>query len=59
MIALDTNALVRLLIEDDASQARVVQEAVELAETSSFDIIILSEVLMETVMMNHRANPPP
>ena len=49
MIALDTNALVRMLVEDDKDQARVVQEVVLLAETNSFEIIILSEVLIEAV----------
>lgn len=49
MIALDTNALVRLLIEDDPEQARVVQTAVSHAETSSRQVLILSEVLIETV----------
>lgn len=49
MIALDTNALVRVLIEDDKSRARAVQEVILYAEKSSLQIIILSEVLIETV----------
>lgn len=49
MIALDTNALVRMLIEDDQNQATKVQEIVSFAEKKSLQIIILSEVLIETV----------
>ena len=49
MIALDTNALVRMLIEDDQNQAKKVREAVSFAEKNSLQIIILSEVLIETV----------
>ena len=49
MIALDTNALVRMLIEDDQNQAKKVREAVSFAEKKSLQIIILSEVLIETV----------
>ena len=49
MIALDTNALVRMLIEDDEKQAKMVQQVVALAEKNSVQIIILSEVLIETV----------
>ena len=49
MIALDTNALVRMLIEDDQNQATKVQEVVSFAEKKSLQIIILSEVLIETV----------
>ena len=49
MIALDTNALVRMLIEDDIRQAKIVEETIALAEKKSFQILILSEVLVETV----------
>ena len=49
MIALDTNAVVRLLIEDDVKQAKKVQDVVALAEKKLISILILSEVLIETV----------
>lgn len=49
MIAFDTNALVRMLVEDDRPQAKAVQEVVLSAEKNSFQIVILSEVLIETV----------
>lgn len=49
MIAFDTNALVRMLIEDNKNQARIVQKVVTLAEQNSLQIIILPEVLIETV----------
>lgn len=49
MIALDTNALVRLLIEDDDAQATAVQDSVLAAESAGSQILILPEVLMETV----------
>ena len=49
MIALDTNALVRLLIEDDEAQAMAVQNSVLAAEGAGSQILILPEVLMETV----------
>lgn len=49
MIALDTNALVRMLVEDNKSQSKKVQETVLFAEKNSLQIIILSEVLIETV----------
>ena len=49
MIALDTNALVRMLIEDDKKQARAVEDLVLFAEKSSYQLIILSEVLIESV----------
>ncbi len=49
MIALDTNALVRLLVEDDAQQASMVQQLVIFAEKKSIKILILPEVLLETV----------
>ena len=49
MIALDTNALVRMLIEDDRRQAKMIEETIALAEEKSIQILILSEVLVETV----------
>lgn len=49
MIALDTNALVRLLIEDDRDQALKVRKIINLAEKNSIQVLILSEVLIETV----------
>ena len=49
MIALDTNALVRLLVEDDPEQAAIVQQLVLFAEKKSIPLLILPEVLLETV----------
>jgi predicted nucleic-acid-binding protein len=49
MISLDTNALVRMLIEDDEEQFLAVQKVVTLVEKSSKTILLLSEVLMETI----------
>jgi len=49
VIALDTNALVRLLVEDDAEQAAVVQQLVLFAEKKPISLLILPEVLLETV----------
>jgi predicted nucleic-acid-binding protein len=49
VIALDTNALVRLLIEDDRDQALKVRKIINLAEKNSTQVLILSEVLIETV----------
>lgn len=49
MIALDTNALIRLLIEDDEKQASTVKNIIESAEKKGRQIIILTEVLIETV----------
>jgi predicted nucleic-acid-binding protein len=49
IIAFDTNALVQMLIEDDKAQAKAVQEAVLFAEEKSLQILILSEVIIETV----------
>jgi predicted nucleic-acid-binding protein len=49
MIALDTNALVRMLIEDDENQAKIVQQVVASAEKNSMQLLILPEVLIETV----------
>ncbi len=49
MIAFDTNALIRLLIEDDVEQAKIVQDWVEQTEADGGRILILSEVLIESV----------
>ncbi|MBW2369910.1 MAG: type II toxin-antitoxin system VapC family toxin [Deltaproteobacteria bacterium] len=49
MIAFDTNALVRMLVEDDPDQAKIVDDVVTLVEKNSGQIIILTEVLIETV----------
>ena len=49
MISLDTNALVRMLIEDDKDQFQAVQKVISLVEKNSRQILLLSEVLMETI----------
>ena len=49
MISLDTNALVRMLIEDDEDQFQAVRKAISLVENNSNQILLLSEVLMETI----------
>jgi predicted nucleic-acid-binding protein len=49
MIAFDTNAIIRMLIEDDEHQAKIIRELVVQVEGNSDQIIILSEVLIETV----------
>ena len=49
MIALDTNALVRMLIEDNEKQALTVKKLIESVEKKGQQIIILTEVLIETV----------
>lgn len=49
MIALDTNAIVRVLIEDDEIQAKKVQTVIKNAELNGRRILILTEVLIETV----------
>ena len=49
MIALDTNALVRLLIDDDEKQAGIVKEIIVSTEKQGRRILILTEVLIETV----------
>jgi len=49
MIAFDTNALVRMLIEDDKRQAEIVREIIKFAEKNAIKILILTEVLIETV----------
>jgi predicted nucleic-acid-binding protein len=49
MIALDTNAVIRLLVEDDENQASAVRRLLRSTETSGGAILILSEVVLETV----------
>ncbi|MBW1707859.1 MAG: type II toxin-antitoxin system VapC family toxin [Deltaproteobacteria bacterium] len=49
MIAFDTNFVVRMLVEDDKRQAGAVQKTVLYAEKNAIQILILSEVLIETV----------
>jgi predicted nucleic-acid-binding protein len=49
MIAFDTNALIRMLIEDDPNQAKIVRELITQVENNSGQILILAEVLIETV----------
>ena len=49
MIALDTNALIRLLTEDDPEQAKIVREIILMAEENGIHIIVLSEVMIEVV----------
>ena len=49
MIALGTNALVRLLIDDNEKQAGIVKELIVSAEKQGRQILILTEVLIETV----------
>ncbi len=49
MIALDTNAIVRVLIEDNEDQAKIVQAVINDAEANGRRILILSEVIIETV----------
>lgn len=49
MIAFDTNALVRVLVEDDKHQAKIVRDIITQTEDHSGRILILSEVLIETV----------
>ena len=49
MIALDTNVLVRMLIEDDRRQAQIIEKTIVWAEKNSIPVLILSEVLVETV----------
>jgi len=49
LIALDTIALVRLLIDDDEKQAGIVKELIVSTEKQGRQILILTEVLIETV----------
>jgi len=49
LIAFDTNAIVRVLTEDDEIQAKKVQAIINNAELKGRRILILSEVVIETV----------
>ena len=49
MIAIDTNVLIRMLINDDEGQSRTVRETLTFAEAHSIPILVLAEVLIETV----------
>ena len=49
MIALDTNAIVSVLIEDNEDQAKKVQAVINDAEANGRRVLILSEVIIETV----------
>ncbi len=49
MIALDTNAIIRMLVEDDKIQANSVKRAIRKAQKNNEQILILTEVLIETV----------
>jgi predicted nucleic-acid-binding protein len=49
MIALDTNAIVRVLTDDDETQAHTVRTIITDAERKGIKILILSEVIIETV----------
>lgn len=48
MIALDTNILVRLLVEDDPAQASAARRVVVTAEAHHSPLLVLPEVLVET-----------
>lgn len=49
MIALDTNVLLRLLLNDDASQSRKAQQAVEAVEAAGGQVMLNDIVLAEAV----------
>lgn len=49
MIAFDTNAIIRIVTEDDETQANKVKNVIQDAEVSGHRVLILSEVLIETV----------
>jgi predicted nucleic-acid-binding protein len=49
MIAFDTNAIIRMLIEDNPNQTELIKDLIIQVETNSGQILILSEVLIETV----------
>ncbi len=55
MIGLDTNVIVRLLVQDDAAQLRRVQKAVEKECSKDNPGLINSIVLVETVWVLDRA----
>ncbi len=49
MIAFDTNAIIRVLTEDDEVQAKKVRDVIQDAEENGRRVLILPEVLIETV----------
>ncbi len=49
MIALDTNVLVRLVVEDDQGQAAQARQVVKDAEAQGKKVLLLAGVLLETV----------
>lgn len=49
MIALDTNVLLRLLLNDDAAQARAARQAVQAVEAAGEQVLINDIVLAEAV----------
>lgn len=49
MIALDTNVLVRLVVEDDQGQAAEARRVVQDAESRGEKVLLLAGVLLETV----------
>jgi predicted nucleic-acid-binding protein len=49
MIAIDTNVMVRMLIDDDERQSRSIRQAMTFAEAQSIPMLVLAEVLIETV----------
>jgi predicted nucleic-acid-binding protein len=49
LIALDTNAIVRVLTEDDETQAQTVRNIITKTEQNGQKILILSEVIIETI----------
>ena len=59
MIALDTNLLVRLLIQDDASQARAVERLFARARRDATPLFVADVVLCELVwVLARRAKQP-
>ena len=53
MIALDTNVLLRLLLNDDAAQARKARHAVEAVEAAGEQVLLNDIVLAEAVWTLH------
>ena len=49
MISLDTNAVVRLLLQDDSEQSAVVRQVLQRAEDADRPVLLLSAVVLETV----------
>ena len=48
-MAFATNALIRMLIEDDAVQVKIVEVIINCGEENAGKILLMSEVLIETV----------